>query len=368
MQNMTPAVPVNLIRLCLILACLCAPVPGMVYAQDDNATGFQVSPLFSSHEPLSLRISAPFSDIFRSRGLERPYQAGTVTLTGDDGRPVDVEVEVRVRGKSRAKSENCRIPPLRLNFPRKSLDHTVFEGEDKLKLVTHCKDSDSYEQYVLLEYLNYRVLELFSPYTMRVRQVQVDYHDSERDKDLGTHVGIFLEDSGRMEGRLGLEELKTERMQPREYDPDILAVVELFEYFIGNTDYSVVSGPQDEDCCHNIIPLRGKAGGVIPVPYDFDSTGVVDPPYATVNDLLKIKSVRTRLYRGFCQDGARYQRVIDAFLEQRDAIRSLYQNQPGLSARSRDKALNYYDAFYDTVTDEKQLQRNILGKCREIPR
>jgi hypothetical protein len=336
-------------------------------AADQDDRDAKASPLFQSHEPLTLLIKAPFREIHKSRGIERPYHAAGMSLTGNDGKEVLLDLEIRVRGKSRAKPKTCTYPPLKLNFKRKSLTNTVFDGENKLKLITQCKKSSSYEQYLLLEYLNYRVLQLFTDYALRVRLVQISYYDSDRGRDLGTRPAFFLEDIGRMAKRVGLKELKIKRMKARDYDPAMLNLVDVYEYFLGNTDWSVIVGPPEEGCCHNIVPLQGKDGPVIPVPYDFDATGVVNPPYVLVSEKLPIKSLKQRLYRGFCQSGDIYQATIAAFLDKRNEITALYENQPGLSTGSRKSALRYYDHFYNTIQDEKKLKRAILDKCRSKP-
>ena len=197
-----------------------------------------------------------------------------------------------------------------------------------------------------------------------MRLATIHYYDSEKKRDLGTRNAFFIEDKGRMAKRLGMKEVKQEKLSPSAYDPAQINLVEIFEYFIGNTDWSLIDGHKDEDCCHNIIPLSRKNEPLTPVPYDFDLTGIVNPSYAQVSDLLPIHSVRQRLYRGFCHSDAILQNTVAAFIEKRDAIRALYENQPGLSERSKNNALKYIDDFYETIQDRDRLNRDIVKKCR----
>lgn len=346
--------------LCLWAICACLWT-GAIRAADDAG---KVSPLFQSHEPLNLRISAPFSEFIRGRGSERPYAPAMLTFTDVNGVEHELELKIRVRGKSRANPETCAFPPLMLNFSRKTLDGTPFAGEDKLKLVTHCQNKSAYENYVLLEYLNYRVFQLFTDQSVRVRLAQINYHDSKNDKDLGARTAFFLEDTGRIAKRLGMKQIRETRLAPQIYDPASLNLVEVFAYFLGNVDWSAVRGPEGEDCCHNIIPLRDASGKAIPVPYDFDSTGVVNAPYAPVPKSLSISSVRQRLYRGFCQSDAILRETLHLFEEKRGEITALYQNQAGLSPRSANSALNYYGIFYKTISTPGSLEREIVNQCR----
>lgn len=320
--------------------------------------------LFQSSEPLKLRINAPFRTINRNRGNTRHYQAATMVVTGIDGKESRLDLKIRVRGNFRSDRENCTYPPLKLNFKRKSLTNTVFQGENILKLVVQCKKSDRYKQVLLLEYLNYKVFQLLSDYSLRVRLAQVNYYDSENNRDLGSRPAFFIEDTGRMGKRLNLKELNVKTMDHGDYDQARLNLVDLFEFFIGNTDWSSIAPEKNENCCHNIIPFKNRDGSIIPVPYDFDMTGVVNPPYAVVNPKLKIKSVRQRLYRGFCQNDEILQATIKNFMSKQNEIYALYQNQSGLTSASVKNTIKFYDDFYDVIQKEERLKWAIHSKCR----
>ena len=331
-------------------------------AKDGEKDG--LSPLFQSHAPLALTLSAPFRTINKYRGDNRHYVPAVLILTDKDNREVRLALKVRVRGNFRSQSRICTNPPLKLNLKRKTTANTIFAGENKLKLVVECRSYHSYQQYLLLEYLNYRIYQLLTDDALHVRLVTVDYYDSDRKRDLGKKKAFFIEDAGRFAKRMGMQEVHRKKLSPGAYDPVLINLVEVFEYLIGNTDWSLIDGHLDENCCHNIIPMARKDGTLVPIPYDFDLTGLVNPSYAQVSDLLPIHSVRQRLYRGFCHGDGVVQATVAKFLTEKDAIRALYTNQPGLSAQSKKYALRYIDQFYDTIQDPEQLQRNIIGKCR----
>ena len=348
-----------LVRGLLAAAMLMHAVAQTATAQEE--TGSQ---LFQSLEPLRLTINAPFNSIHRDRGDDREYQPATMLITDNNGQQAALDLEIRVRGKFRARKDICQNPPLRLNFKRNSLDNTVFEGEDKLKLVVQCKNSDAYEQYLYLEYLNYRVYQLFTDNSLRVRMATVTYYDTERERDLGTRPAFFIEDEDLMGERTGMTQVKADRLRPADYDAENLNLVALFQYFTGNTDWSAFSGPAGDECCHNIIPYSRGSGPMVPVPYDFDSTGMVDASYAQVADALPIRNVRQRLYRGVCQADNILQANVARFREKENEIRALFANQAGLSDRTLSSALNYVDLFYETINDPADLKKSIIDKCR----
>jgi len=324
-----------------------------------------ISALFQSTEPLALHIDAPFRTINRHRGSNRPYSPATMKLMDLDGKETQVDLKIRVRGNFRSDWENCKYPPLKLNFEQKSLTNTILNGENKLKLVVQCKDQDRYKKYLLLEYLSYKAYQLLTNYSLEVRLAQVDYHDSDNKKDLGDRPAFFIEDTGRFAKRLNLQELAEIKMSPGDYDPASLNLAEMFEFFIANIDWSSTrKEANDDSCCHNIIPFKASDGSVIPVPYDFDMSGVVDAAYAVVDPRLGIHSVRQRLYRGHCQNEAILQSTIATFKARRTEIYALYRNQPGLSAEEIKATLKYYDNFFDILQDQNRYKWMVLNKCR----
>lgn len=345
------------------IACLFSLVQAQDADLDIVNTG--LSPLFQSSEPLALHISAPFRTINMHRGRNRPYSPATMSFVDIDGKEYRLDLEIRVRGNFRSDWGTCKYPPLKLNFREKSLKNSIFTGENKLKLVVQCKDSDRYKEFLILEYLNYKVFQLLTDYSLKVRLARVDYYDSEKNRDLGTRPAFFIEDTGNFAKRLNLEEVEVKNMSPGNYNQARLNLAEMFEFFIGNTDWSSIAKEKtDDNCCHNIIPFRDRDGSVIPVPYDFDLAGVVDASYAVVNPRLGINSVRQRLYRGHCQDDAILQSTLNTFLARRNEIYALIENQGGLSPKIIKQTIKYYDDFFDIMQDEKRRKWMILNKCR----
>ena len=329
-------------------------------AQED----LKLSKLFQSYEPINIRLEAPFKKVAKKRGENRPYSPAVITYTDPAGKDVRIDLKLRVRGKYRAKKEICKFPPLKLNFKEKSLAGTIFDGEDKLKLVTHCQGSGKYEQFVLLEYLNYRMQNLFNDYSLRARLATVEYVDSDKGKVIATKLGFFIEDKDKMASRIGGERLDIPRVEKVEYEQSALHIATVFEYLIGNTDFSVILGPEGSSCCHNIIPIRLASGLIIPVPYDFDASGIINPPYLSPPEHLGLRSTRQRLYRGYCQNTAGFKKTFEAFLAQKEAVFALYNNQQGLADRTLKGTLGYIEKFYKAISNDDKIVSEFIDKCR----
>jgi len=322
------------------------------------------APLFQSDEPLKMTLRTDIEFIRRERSDSIEVE-GTVTFVDLDGSEVTKPVQVRARGNFRRSRDTCNFPPLRLNFPASQMEGTVFDGQDRLKLVTPCQDNRTdYQRYVLNEYLAYKVLNLLTPASFRVRLVEVTYEDVNGDYDVRTKYGFLIESDERMAERNHAVFLEAPQMHPMMADPDQSVVTSVFSYMIGNTDWSDVF-------FHNAVVMRTEDGRHLTVPYDFDFSGVVNARYATVDPQLadRIRNVRQRLYRGFCRDELNHAAVSVLFNTQRDAITELYTSFPYFPDEDDAKdALDYYKGFWETIDDPRRFDRNIIRDCTPMPR
>ena len=350
-----------------IVACLASALVG-VASQPSEAQVAETRPpgaLFADDAPLTLRLEAPFPAVKRNGNDPDPeYSPARLSYAGPDGTGVTHDLGVRARGKSRLKA--CSFPPLRLNFRTRELTGTVFEGQDRLKLVTHCESRDTNAQWVHLEYLAYRVLNLVTTSSLRARPVEVTYFDSDRKREFASGPGILLEDEERFAERQNWQRIKEQTLKRARYDQSALALVGTFQYFIGNTDWSAVAASGGElECCHNVIPLARDDGALVPIVYDFDASGIVETKYSLPDERLPINSVRQRLYRGTCLDPAALQASFEPFLTHRQEIRALYESYPKLTKSSRERALTYIDQFYEVLADPKRVERAFRSGCAE---
>jgi hypothetical protein len=290
------------------------------------------------------------------KGDKGPWRSATISYVGDDGKPVVVPIQIKTRGIWRKK--NCEFPPVRLNFNRERSKGTVFFGLDKPKLVSYCRDDDAYEQYVLQEYQLYRIYRLLTPDSYRARLVEMTYADSASGKVEAKRAAILLEEPGLLAERMGTSFFKEKGAGPDYMEPHHGALVGVFEYFIGNTDFSIFA-------LHNIALLSQPDGNVIPVPFDFDFSGVVNARYATVDPKLSVSRVRDRLFRGYCVPKEEYAKVFDLFREKKDSIYAVYQGPVGKMMRKDfvEETLKYYDDFYKTINDPRSAKREIVEAC-----
>jgi hypothetical protein len=320
--------------------------------------GSDTIPLFASLEPLEFTLLADYGQLKKDRSQESEEREGRIILTDSGGEAVEVDLLVKTRGNFRLRKENCSFPPLRINLPEEGLEGTALEGQDKLKLVTHCMDNDRYEQNVVEEYLTYRIYGLFTDLGFQVRLARVTYTDL-NGRDSVERIAFILEDEEAMAARLNGRVLATEQItaDPSEFQQQAAGRMYLFQYLIGNEDWSMTH-------FHNIQLVR-LGLDYFAVPYDFDFSGFVDAPYAEPNPEIGIDNVRDRLFFGPCSDRIDYGALFAEFNGQREAILDLIGSETLLIERNIRSAQRYVEDFYEILNNPRQAERLILRACRK---
>ena len=319
-------------------------------------------PLFSSHDTLEVEVEAPFRMIAHERSDEDEVP-GKFRFIAENGPTVDFDVAFRARGNWRRNPDICRFPPIRLDFKKSQTKDTLFDKQDKLKLVTHCRNkARSYEQATISEYLAYRMFNLLTPTSFGVRLLKIKYIYTDSTDEIDS-FGILIEHKARIGKRINGKPLAVERTTVAEIRPKDLNLASVFQYFLGNTDFSPIATAPNEDCCHNQALIASEGGLHYSVPYDFDQAGLVGAPYAQPNPRFRLKSVQQRLYRGRCENNEYLPENLQLFRSRRNDLETLVREQQELSSATRRKLLHFIEEFYDTIDSPKHAEREIVRKC-----
>lgn len=348
---------------CTALAALLAfsSVANAQPAVSDDNPGF--APLFADHSTLSVTIEAPLTTL-RTERPEEEYLDGTFSFADIDGTAHTLDLKIRSRGNFRLQEDTCDFPPIRLNFRKKQVEDTLFDGQDKLKLVTHCRNGTVYfEQLLLREYLAYRFLQVLTDKSFSVRLLQINYVDTEGAKPI-TKVGFVIEDNDDVAERLGMKSIESGDISRDDLDSSQANLVSVFQFLIGNTDFSLIKVAPGRDCCHNseLMSATGDAP-FTPVPYDFDFSGMVNAPYASSNPRFKLRNIRQRLYRGACKNNDLLPATLQLFIEKKSAIYGILDETDLFKSRSQRDVRTYLDSFYDSISQPKLVDSRLIGKC-----
>lgn len=313
------------------------------------------TPLFTSHDPLSIRITADFKSVFKDRDTTKQnWLPGTMAWTAgsDSGQ---MPIELTTRGHFRLKPGSCSFPPLRLRLNREARAGTLFDKQGTIKLGVHCRSGNKrYEQIVHQEYLVYRTFNALTDSSFRVRLVQATYVDSVA----GTTVeapAFFIEDPDDLGDRMAMKDFDTQGATFADVDTASTALMSLFFYMVGGTDWSL-------PYLHNVRVFTSDAR-YVPVPYDFDWAGVVSAPYARPDYRLGIKSVRDRIWRGPCYPNEVLESTLARITAARDAIYAVYRDHSALDPKLLKESLEYYDEFFKFAGDNRSWNRELRVNC-----
>lgn len=338
--------------------------------QTDVSASAGLPAIFASSEILELTLTVDLNTLINDSGDHPGEHAATLERTGvERGVEQDASVQeilVQVRGNFRRQKTNCNFPPLRLNFKKKAVQGTIYEGLDKVKLVTHCQNLDkTYNQRVLLEYLAYKFYNQLTPLSFNARLVKMTYKDENNDRKKMTKFGFLIEDDDQMAKRNGGDIIKKTIAHQDSTNYDQMTLLSVFQYFLGNTDWSV-------SALHNIRLVHRAADTgsdleemLMPVPYDFDWSGLVNAPYAKPSGNLSINTIRDRLFRGYCRTEAELEPYFDLFREEQPAINKLIDELEPLGRKYKRSTRQYVDRFYKTINSGRKIRRNFIKSCRK---
>lgn len=340
----------------LALLALALALASHALAKDANR------PLFESEAPLAVTLQAPWSDVLK-RAKQPVRHAAVLGYADARGKAHRIATTVETRGLTRLRV--CRFPPLRIRFAKGAAAGSDFAGQDALKMVTHCDTPQAFSQYYVQELLAYRIYNRVTERSFRVRALDATYQDPDGGNFAGPRFAFVVEDVGDMARRNGLERDRKARFAPADYDSLALSRFMLFQYLIGNTDWDVTTGPQSDECCHNVRVIGADGQKRIPVPYDFDSAGMVATNYSAPAASLPIKDVRQRLYRGLCSHNDTLEAARQEFLGHRQAFLALVQAEARLNSSRKRALTGYFEDFYATLGDDAKFASEISGKCRK---
>jgi len=319
--------------------------------------------LFAEDQPIKVTLRGPISAVASTPATQRTARPATLMLAS----PVaeTLAIQLSPRGRTRRQKERCNFPPLRVEFAAKPGKTSFFERQKRLKLVTHCRQSPQHQQYVLLEYAAYRLFNALSPHGLRARLGTFDYVET-NGKTVASKLGFFTED---VDDAASRNDLKAATVGPvvraGQLDPATAARAALFEYMIGNTDWSMRQAPPGGDCCHNfrLLGAANAQSGLIPVPYDFDSSGFVNAPYAAPAEQLGLSSVRDRQYRGYCMHNTQALAAAAEFRAKKPQLMAALASIPELDEGRRRGAAAYIEGFFRDIATDEDVRKRVLKTC-----
>jgi len=313
--------------------------------------------LFQEDSPLVLTLEADLVTIINDKSEEPEYTQGLLIQNHENYKISAFEIKVKPRGNTRRVTSLCEFPPLRFNFKKKLVANTIFEGHDKLKFVSQCRKEQDFQNYVLEEYLLYKTYSILTDESYRTRLVNITIKDIKLRVPTITMTGFLIEDDETLAKRLDARKYENTLYSQDSCAPSAVDRLSMFQYMIGNTDWYI-------NTKHNtdIFEVK-KDNELIPVPFDFDFSGVINTTYAKPSKEIPITQVKQRYFKGSCRDELGYDQTIQLFNERMDEIYSLYNSFDLLPKSIIKKSLRYYTKFYKIINDQELIDASFYRAC-----
>lgn len=324
--------------------------PYQVLGQE-NGQGLR---LFDGNDPISVTIRTDLIQLLDNRQDDSEYQAATLIVKDENNESSSFDVEVETRGNFRRDSSNCDFPPLRLNFKKKDILNTYFEGNEKIKIVTHCKTLvPQFDEFVVREYVTYKIYNSLTPISFKVRLVRITYEDTANKLDPIERIGFLIEDIDHLAGRNQMKEYD-EPLSINDLDKKNAILLSLFQYMIGNTDWIVNMSKN--------LKTVSDGNNYYAIPYDFDYTIVVGTDYSLGGGRAFL-SAPMRDYKGTCYDLNDIMPIAEEILEKRKEIFDIIGKERLLNYESKQHMKEFVNTFFYIIKSENRIRENILTNC-----
>jgi len=311
--------------------------------------------LFASDDLLHLSLRFDVREYMRKKPKEEYLNA---ILTYHINETDSINKEIRIKSRGGFRNGYCDFPPLSLNFSKSDSAGSGLNKIEKIKAVTHCKYGN--ESYLFKEYLVYKLYNMLTEYSFKVRLARIDYISTEKKSKIISTYCFLLEPFNSLAKRTNSIPVNSTTLSQRNIIPEMMNRVTIFNYMIGNTDWAVTY----QHNCHVLTGgIPNKQGLGIPVPYDFDYSGFVDAHYAAPAEPLGLESVRQRRYLGLCRTEDEYLDALREFTDKKDDFYQTINDFPYLNEKSKKSIIRYLDEFYVNIDKRNTIIYKFQDEC-----
>jgi hypothetical protein len=270
-----------------------------------------------------------------------------------------INKRIRIKSRGEFRNDYCTFPPIYVNFKKTEFNKDDLNKLEKVKLVTHCQSGN--EENVFKEYLIYKLYNVLTDSSFRVRLVKINYINTFKQSKPIRSYAFFIEPLDRLAERISGVPVDLLTLSQKNIVPEMMDRMAIFNYMIGNTDWSV----PNQHNCKVLAGLRtdGSNLGMI-VPYDFDYSGFVNASYAIPAEGLGIESVRERIYTGTCRNEEVYLKAVKEFAGKKESFYNVIHEFPYLDDRSKKEMTRYLDEFYSLFDKRNTIVYNLIHGCK----
>jgi len=329
------------------------------YFQAKDSVAF--ADLFAEDEPLQIDVYADYVSLLDDVSEKRTYHDARFTVKNSSCSFSEMPIKLKTRGHFRLRKQTCNFPPLRFKFEDDHAKGTIFNGQNKVKYVSHCQNFKKYyEQHTLEEFLIYKMYNVFTDYSYQVRLAKANFIDT-NGSDTIQRYGFFIEDRSHMADRLGRQTLKYRNIKQYQVLRSNMLVLSLFQCMIGNCDWDISR-------LHNVDLMSVNEHSLpVAVPYDFDWSAIISHDYFVPDPQIDPEAKYQRRYKSYRWTEEEFETAFATFHEHRDDLMNLISDFTILESENRMKLLSYISEFYDLISSKADVKDFILRKAKKIP-
>ena len=316
--------------------------------------------LFEDDKPLEITLRFDMTTYFKIKP-KTDYLNAVITIHISKTDSINANIRLKTRGEFRYRE--CDYAPIDLNFKKAKFGYSDLDKISKIKLVPQCKLSTENENYIIREYLIYKLYNVLTDTSFRVRLLTINYIDSERKRKPIRQSGFFIEPLEMLTARTNTVLINSQTLTQKNIFPKEIDRVAIFNYMIGNYDWGV---PKQ----HNVKIIKPLIVDTLQlalaVPYDFDWTGLVNADYAIPAENVGTQSIRERIFLGICRSREVYQKDLEIFLEKKEAFYRVINEFLYLNQRSKKDMTLYLDQFFNQCVGKKEILDIFQNSCKKF--
>jgi len=345
-------------RFLKLLVVLCCFITGSeLLAQSEGGSANSYNELFNINNPFELDLIFDIKDFIKTKD-EEEYVDAVIAYKTNAGDSVRKNVKIRSRGNVRKRI--CYLPPIRIDFDDEDYQVDLFDSFGKVKLVSSCKVAANQEQFLIKEYLSYKIYETLTDLSFKTYYLKINFIDSQGKKKPYTSYSFILEDIDDLAERNNAIEVENMGVLEAQLDRPTMNLFSMYQYLISNVDWHIPS-------LHNVKLIKSKDQRKplpMPIPYDLDYCGIVNTNYAIPQPRVPIESLTQRYWIGNCLTEEEFSEISATFLEKKDEIIRLFEECESLDKIHKNTAVKFINQYYNMIEkNEQQAMRTILKDC-----
>jgi hypothetical protein len=112
-----------------------------------------------------------------------------------------------------------------------------------------------------------------------------------------------------------------------------------------------------------VVIVEDKKRRFLPVPYDFDLSGMVHTVYASPDERLHQRSVTERLYRGPCRTVDEFNAAAEPFRAHKADMLVAIDSIGELTAVHKNEMKDYLESFFRRIATPQAIKRTFVDGC-----